>query len=168
MQLNELKPKNGGFKRKKRVGRGGKKGTYCGGGGKGQKGRAGAIFQPLVRTWIKKYPKLRGYNFNTSGNIAIINLDVLEKNFKGNDTVSPEILSLDRLIRKVDGKVPKVKILGTGEIKKALVIDNCEVSKSAKEKIEKAGGSVKEKTARVKEVVKEKKPVKAKKPKAKK
>jgi len=144
MQLHELK-KNTTFKDKKRVGRGGKKGTYCGTGGKGQKGRAGAIFQPIIRTWIKKYPKLRGYNFNVQENVSIIDLNVLEANFKDNDIVTPKILTDDRLVRRVDGKIPTIKILGRGEIKKSINIENCLVSKSAKEKIEKAGGKIKEK-----------------------
>ncbi|MCK9446826.1 uL15 family ribosomal protein [bacterium] len=142
MQLHEIK-KNTTTKKKKRVGRGGKKGTYCGGGGKGQKGRAGAIFKPIIRGWIKRYPKLRGYNFNTQTNVSSLNLDILEKTFEANAIVNPEVLVKTRIIRNVDGKNPVVKILGTGEIKKALTIEGCLVSKTAKEKIEKAGGTVK-------------------------
>jgi large subunit ribosomal protein L15 len=149
MQLHELK-KNSTSKRKKRVGRGGKKGTYCGGGGKGQKGRAGAKFKPLIREWIKKYPKLRGYNFNVMGTASVVNLDVLENSFEPNAIVSPETLAAKRIIRKVDGKAPAVKILSVGEIKKALIIENCKVSKIAKEKIEKAGGTVKTREPKVK------------------
>ena len=142
MQLHEIK-KNTTTKRTKRVGRGGKKGTYCGGGGKGQKGRAGAKFKPIIRGWIKRYPKLRGYNFNTQANDSAINLDTLEKTFEANTVVNPKVLVATRLIRNIDGKLPSIKILGTGEIKKALTIEGCLVSKTAKEKIEKAGGTVK-------------------------
>jgi large subunit ribosomal protein L15 len=142
MQLHEIK-KNTTTKRKKRVGRGGKKGTYCGGGGKGQKGRAGAKFKPIIRGWIKRYPKLRGYNFNTQTNVSSLNLDTLEKTFEADAIVNPEVLVKTRIIRNIDGKTPTVKILGTGEIKKALTIEGCLVSKTAKEKIEKAGGTVK-------------------------
>lgn len=149
MQLHELK-KNSTTKRKKRVGRGGKKGTYCGGGGKGQKGRAGAKFKPLIREWVKKYPKLRGYNFNVSGVSSPVNLDILEKSFEANAVVSPETLVAKRIVRRIDGKNPVVKILANGEIKKALTIENCKVSKTAKEKIEKAGGSVKTREPKVK------------------
>ena len=149
MQLHELQ-KNSTSKRKKRVGRGGKKGTYCGGGGKGQKGRAGAKFKPLIREWIKKYPKLRGYNFNVMGAVSVVNLDILESSFEANTVVSPETLVVKRLVRKVDGKLPVVKILSVGEIKKALIVENCKVSKIAKEKIEKAGGTVKTKEPKVK------------------
>lgn len=144
MQLHELK-KNSTCKDKKRVGRGGKKGTYCGTGGKGQKGRAGAIFQPIIRTWIKKYPKLRGYNFNVRNKVSVIDVSVLESSFENNETVTPKILTDERIVRRVDGKIPEIKILGRGEIKKTINIENCLVSKSAKEKIEKAGGKVKEK-----------------------
>jgi len=159
MQLHELK-QNTTFKKKKRVGRGGKKGTYCGGGGKGQKGRAGAKFKPIIRGWIKRYPKLRGYNFNTQTEVSSINLDVLEKTFEAKTLINPEALIAERIIRKIDGRIPTVKILGTGEIKKALTIENCLVSKTAKEKIEKVGGTVKEKTK--KEVLKKEPKPKAK------
>ena len=147
MQLHELQ-KNSTFKKKKRVGRGGKKGTYCGGGGKGQKGRAGAKFKPLIREWVKKYPKLRGYNFNVLSTVSVVNLDVLEKKFEANAIVNPEVLVSKRIIRNVDGKNPAVKILSRGEIKKALTIENCTVSKVAKVKIEKAGGTVKVREAK--------------------
>ncbi len=60
MQLHELKPIH---KRKqpKKIGRGGKRGTYSGKGMKGQKSRAGARMQPIIRELIKRYHKLRGY-----------------------------------------------------------------------------------------------------------
>ena len=62
MQLHDLKP-NYKSKEKKRVGRGGKKGTYSGKGMKGQKSRAGRKLEPPVRGLIKRYHKLRGYKF---------------------------------------------------------------------------------------------------------
>lgn len=62
MQLHEIKkPEN--IKDKKRIGRGGKRGTYCGRGIKGQKARAGAKIRPALRDLIKKIPKIRGYRF---------------------------------------------------------------------------------------------------------
>ena len=60
MQLHEIKPTHK-LKTKKRVGRGGKKGTYSGRGVKGQKSRAGAKIRPEIRDLIKKMPKKRGY-----------------------------------------------------------------------------------------------------------
>jgi large subunit ribosomal protein L15 len=131
-------------KKKKRIGRGGKRGAYAGRGIKGQKARAGRRMKPLIREWIKKYPKLRGYRFKPLfPKPAIINLWVLEKKFKKGELVSPEILIERRIIRKMKGRVPKVKILGKGEIKKPLIIERCQVSSQAKEKIEKVGGKIK-------------------------
>jgi large subunit ribosomal protein L15 len=143
MQLHQLKPihKN---KRRKRIGRGGKKGTYSGKGIKGQRSRAGAKFQPAIRELIKKYPKLRGYRFKTnSSELAIINIESIDKNFKENEKITPETLLNKRLIRRIKGKVPEVKILDRGEVKKPLSIENCLVSQQAREKIEKAGGQIK-------------------------
>lgn len=145
MQLHQLKPIHK-FKKDKRVGRGGKRGTYSGRGIKGQKARAGRRMKPLIRDMIKRYPKLRGYRQivkDQKSNIAVLNLDILENKFKTGEKVNPEILLERKIINKIKGEAPKVKILGGGSIKKALVLENCDVSKSAKEKIEKAGGTIK-------------------------
>ena len=61
--MHELKPEHKN-KKSKRIGRGGKRGTYSGRGVKGQKSRAGRKFQPIIRELIKKYPKLKGYRQN--------------------------------------------------------------------------------------------------------
>ena len=71
MQIHELKPKTS-LKKIKRVGRGGKKGTYSGRGQKGQKSRSGARLQPMIREWLKKYHKLRGYRFGVQGKEVVI------------------------------------------------------------------------------------------------
>jgi len=62
MQLHQIKPLNK-RKSKRRVGRGGKRGTYCGRGMKGQRARTGAKVRPEIRDLIKKIPKIRGYRF---------------------------------------------------------------------------------------------------------
>ncbi len=143
MQLHQLKPKHK-LKRKKRIGRGGKRGTYSGRGLKGQKSRAGRKLAPVARELIKKYPKLRGYRFKRrEKNLAIINIGVLEKRFESSETVSPKLLLERKLIRRIKGKLPKVKILGEGGITKKLTIKGCEASESAKEKIKHAGGTIK-------------------------
>lgn len=146
MQLYELKPIHK-RKKPKRVGRGGKRGTYAGRGIKGQKARAGRRLKPVIRELIKKYPKLRGYRFKAKINKqkvkVIVNLETLDKKFKAEEKITPEILLERKIIRKIKGRLPKVKILGKGEIKKALIIEGCQVSKQAKEKIEKAGGTIK-------------------------
>ncbi|MCD6528371.1 50S ribosomal protein L15 [bacterium] len=143
MQLHQLKP-NHKRKKRKRVGRGGKRGTYSGRGIKGQKARSGAKGKPIIRELIKRYPKLRGYKFKSKkSKIAILNLEALEKSFNSKERVTPEILLEKKIIRKIKGRLPEVKILGKGEITKPLIIEGCQLSKQAKEKIEKAGGTVK-------------------------
>lgn len=142
MQIHELqlihKPK-----KRKRIGRGGKKGRYCGRGIKGQKARAGRRFQPIIRQIIKKYPKLKGYRRGPRKKIETsINLSILEKKFKTEEKITPEILLERKIIKKIKGKIPKVKILGKGNLTKKLIIKECQVSKGAKEKIEKREGQI--------------------------
>lgn len=143
MQINNLKPKQKN-KQKKRIGRGGKKGTYSGKGVKGQRSRAGRRMQPSIREMIKRYPKLRGYRNKTYKKFAVaVNLLIIDKHFQQGEIVSPDSLLEKKVITKMKGKVPKVKILGTGEITKKLIFEKMSLSESAKQKIEKAGGTVK-------------------------
>jgi len=143
MQLHQLRPRHK-FKKKKRVGRGGKRGTYSGRGIKGQKARAGTKLKPAIRVFIKRYPKLRGHKFSgKKQEIEVLNLDILDKNFKPNEKANPQSLLQKRLIRRIKGRVPRVKILGRGKITKPLEIEDCQFSKKAQEKIEKAGGTIK-------------------------
>ena len=140
MQIHQLKikPKKG----RKRIGRGGKKGTYCGRGMKGQKSRSGAKINPIFEggrtTMIERLPKTRGFKSIHPKN-QVVNLEQLERHFSESDKASPQTLHESGLISKI--KVP-VKILGRGELKKKLTIEKCLVSKSAREKIEKAGGKI--------------------------
>ena len=99
---------------------------------------------PVVRETIKRYPKLRGYRFNAKeGKPTVINLETLEKKFQENEVVSPKTLLQKRIIRRIKGKLPEVKILAKGAIKKSIIFENCQFSKKAKEEIEKAGGKIK-------------------------
>jgi len=134
MQLHQLKPSHK-LDKKKRVGRGGKRGTYSGRGLKGQKSRAGTCkFAPVIRGLIKKYPKLRGYrNQNKELNYVVVNLGSLDV-FEESEVVNPKSLLEKGLIRRIKGRVPRVKILGTGELKGKLKIENCQFSKKAQEK----------------------------------
>lgn len=142
MQLNQIKPKNK-KRAKRRVGRGGKRGIYCGRGMKGQRSRAGRRFPPSIRELIKRYHKLRGYRMKARLEDTVsLNVGVLENKFEAESKVTPQVLLEKRIIRRIKGGLPKVKILGTGDLKKALFIEDCAVSKQAKEKIEKAGGKV--------------------------
>jgi len=143
MQLHELKPKHKN-KGKKRVGRGGKHGTYSGKGIKGQKSRAGRKMVPIIRELIKRYPKLKGYrSFALDNYFAVVSLEILEKTSKDGEIINPENLIKKGIISKIKGRTPKVKILGAGKLTKKLVVENCKTSESAKEAIEKAGGVIK-------------------------
>ena len=142
MQLHEVTPEK---KQRvaKRIGRGGKKGTYSGRGMKGQKSRAGNKIQPRVREMLKKYPKMRGYRRSGRKKAISVNLAVLEKSFAQGETVNPGILAQKKIVRSIKGRSFAVKVLGDGKLTKALTIENCTVSLGAKEKIEKAGGTIK-------------------------
>jgi large subunit ribosomal protein L15 len=142
MQLHQLKTIQK-QKSKKRVGRGGKHGTFSGRGVKGQKSRAGAKIRPAWRDLIKQIPKRRGYRFKPiSGKALIVNIGIIDKLFKESEIVSLDSLLKKGLISRIKGRIPEVKILGDGELNKKLSFVNLEFSESAKEKIKKAGGSV--------------------------
>lgn len=141
MQLHQIKPIHKP-KKGKIIGRGGKRGTYCGRGVKGQKARAGRKMKPIIREILKKYPKLRGYKFKAKKEISVLNLDILEKKFKEGEEVSPQTLVEKGLIKKKKGKLPKVKILAKGELKKKLIFKNCLFSKKAIEKIKKSKSEI--------------------------
>jgi large subunit ribosomal protein L15 len=143
MQLHQLKVKNK-FRKPKRLGRGGKRGTYSGRGLKGQKSRAGARMRPALRDLIKKIPKLRGYRHKMlRKNVFPLNLDVLQNKFESGEKVTPKLLLDKGIIKKINGKLPEIKLLGEGSLEKKLLIEGCHVSESAKGKIEKAGGQIK-------------------------
>ena len=140
MQIHQLKIKF--QKKKRRIGRGGKKGTYSGRGIKGQKSRSGTKINPIFEggrsTLIEHLPKSRGYKSIFPKN-QIITLEKISRLFDEGAVINPQTLREKRLIRKI--KVP-VKILGSGKFTKKLTIEKCLVSTSAKEKIEAAGGKI--------------------------
>lgn len=140
MQLHNLPGKH---LRKKRVGRGGKRGTYAGRGVKGQKARAGHRIRPAIRDLIKQIPKLRGYAFKrVSQKPALVTLGILERNFQAGDLVSPATLHRKGLITVFGARRPTVKILAGGKLTKKLAIRKCALSSSARQAIERAGGQV--------------------------
>lgn len=142
VQLHQIKPKTK-KKFKKIIGRGGKRGTYSGRGIKGQKARAGRKIRPAIRDVIKKIPKKRGYRFASFKKKPVtINLDILNKKFDHEEKITPQTLFEKGIIKKSKGLLPGVKLLGGGEITKKLLVDKCQISKSAKEKIEKAHGRI--------------------------
>ncbi len=142
VQIHNIKPKTKS-KHKKRVGRGGKRGTYSGKGLKGQKSRAGRKMRPEMRDIIKKLPKKRGYRFKSFRKKAnVVNLSALNRIFSDNDKITPAILLEKKIIEKKKGKIPTVKLLASGIITKKLLVSECQISATAKKKIEKAGGRV--------------------------
>lgn len=131
MQFHNISPQSK-FRSARRIGRGGKRGTYSGRGIKGQRARAGAKIRPAERDIIKKLPKLRGYKFKSfRQKPAVVNLGELEKKFKTGDTVSPESLLQAGLVRRIKGRTPKVKMLGFGETKRSFIFRDVTFSKSA-------------------------------------
>ena len=128
MQAHQLSKLN--RKRHKRVGRGGKRGTYSGRGIKGQKARAGRRIRPQIRDIIKKIHKRRGYGKNRAKSVyagkakpAVVNLREIDKKFKDGEKVTAKLLVERGLIESSGGKMPKVKILGVGKLTKKLEFD---------------------------------------------
>ena len=145
MQLHDLKRKTP-QKAQKRVGRGGGRGKTSGRGTKGQKARAGHSIRPDMREQLKKLPKLRGRGVNSLMSIqsrpSVVNVSTLEAVFAAGDAINPTTLRERGVVRGRKGTSSVVKILADGEVTKKFIVTGCKVSASAKEKIEKAGGSV--------------------------
>ena len=148
MQLHELQPihKN---RTAKRIGRGGKRGKTSGRGHKGQLARAGNSTRPEVRDMIKKIPKLRGHGVNRASAVnaerqlpVVVNIAAVAKAFAAGDTVSPRTLVAKGVVAQQGRRVPKVKLLGQGEIDFKVSVEGCVYSASTKQKIEAAGGTV--------------------------
>lgn len=146
MKLNDLKNVRGAVHRRKRVGNGegSGRGKTCGRGGKGQTARSGGSVRPGFEggqmPLYRKLPR-RGFNnaeFRTE--YAVVNLGDLEK-LEDVTEVDRKVLVDRGLVRS---KAARIKILGEGEIKKALTITADKFSASARQKIEAAGGTVKE------------------------
>lgn len=137
MQINTLQPTTK-LRQKKRVGRGGKRGTFSGRGTKGLLARAGGKRRPEERDTLKRIPKLRGYRFKSfQDRPVVINVDVLERKMKAGGLVSPETLFNAGLIHKLKGKMPKVKILGRGAVSKKFTFQGVTFSKAVSEKLNK-------------------------------
>ncbi len=144
MQFHQLKRTHSN-KRSVQVGRGGKRGKTSGRGGKGQTARAGHKIYPQIRDMIKRIPKLRGrgkHSFKSFAEKAVpVNLSALERLSDGS-VVDTTLLIQERIIGLKSGRVPRVKILGTGTLTRKLTIKGLEISQSAKAAVEKAGGQV--------------------------
>ena len=144
MKLNEMKPKAGAVKAKRRLGRGNAsgRGTYSGRGCKGQGQRKSGNVRPGFEggqtPLINRLPKLRGFKNSAKVIFQVVNVGSLDV-FKDNEEVNIQTLLGKRLIAKKD--VP-VKVLGNGKITKKIVLKVQKVSRAAKNKIIAAGGKV--------------------------
>lgn len=142
LSLHTIHAAPGARKKKIRIGRGGKRGTYSGKGFKGQKSRSGGrkgLKRLGMRQLIEQTHKLRGFK-SLQDKPVILNLKNLAALVKDNDQVNPQFLVDQGLVKNI--RKP-IKILGNGEIGVKIELAGCLVSLSAKEKIEKAGGVVK-------------------------
>jgi len=143
MKLNELSPSEGSVKSRKRIGRGvgSGQGKTAGKGSKGLKARSGGKVRPGFEGGQmpihRRLPK-RGFTNIFKTQFAILNLKNISS-FESGTIVDPNYLIQNGLVK---GKFDAIKILGLGDITNPIVIKSCVVSKSAKEKIEAAGGKV--------------------------
>ena len=144
MRLHELKPNPGSKKKRKRVGRGPSSGWGCTAarGNNGQNARSGGGVRPGFEggqmPLYRRLPKRGFKNFNKKI-FSVINVEDLER-FEPNTEVTPEILVEYGIIKKIEKN--GVKILGNGELSKALKAKAHCFSETAKRKIEEAKGSI--------------------------
>ncbi|MBD3270864.1 50S ribosomal protein L15 [Candidatus Peregrinibacteria bacterium] len=142
--LLNLKRNKGAVKSKRRLGRGNGStlGSNCGRGENGQKSRTGGNIKPGFTggdtPLYRKMPKLKGFKNPNKINFQVINLTDLDS-FDDNSTVDLIALYEKKLISKKD--LP-VKLLGNGDVSKKINVKLTAVSNSAKDKIEKKGGTV--------------------------
>ena len=147
MHLNSLNYK---VKTKKiRVGRGigSGKGKTSGRGHKGQKARSGIAIKSFEGGQMPLYRRLpkRGFNSIKKNNIAIINLQQLQEFISKGKLNAKILINLNELKKNkiFKNKINKIKLLGNGDIKEKINLEVDFISKSAKEKINKKGGSIK-------------------------
>jgi len=143
MRIHDLSPQEGSRKNRKRVGRGigsGHGRTSCRG-HKGQKARSGGTIVPGFEggqmPLQRRLPK-RGFTNIFRKQIAVVNLKDLNR-FQASAVVDLEALKNAGLVRKAESEV---KVLGKGELAQPLTVKVNAVSKTAKERIESAGGKV--------------------------
>jgi large subunit ribosomal protein L15 len=146
MKLNDLMPNEGAKKKRKRVGHGisAGQGKTAGRGTKGQSSRAGkptrGYHQGGNLPFFRRLPFMRGQGFTPPNQVTFneVNLDQLA-DFPANSEITPEVLAEAAIVRST--KSPVV-LLGRGDVKVPLKVRVQRVSKSARAKIEAAGGSV--------------------------
>ena len=140
MKLHHLRPGPGGGKKRKRVGRGRSagQGKTAGRGTKGYLARhtKRVGFEGGQMPLTRRVPKKPGFTNRNREEFAVVNLDRLAAKFEANATVTPESLVAAGLVRK---SLP-VKVLGGGEIDRPLTVQAHAFTRSARQKLEQAGG----------------------------
>ena len=145
MQLNTLNSKVS--KLKKRLGRGigSSKGKTSGRGHKGQKSRSGVAIKSFEGGQMPLYRRLpkRGFNSIKKNKIGKINLGKIQYFIKKNSINNKEKVNLELLkkLNIINKNSAKLKILGSGKIEDKIIIEANFFSKSAKDKLEKIGGT---------------------------
>lgn len=141
LNLSNLKPAKGSAKKRRRVGRGGKRGAYSGRGMKGQRARSGGkkgLKALGFKQTLQRIPKSRGFK-SLQAKMAIINLFDLEKKFNDGEAVDFKRLINTGLVKTAKNGV---KILGNGKLTKKLTVVASAFSASAKKAIEEIGGRI--------------------------
>ena len=144
MNLNDVHRGIHKHKKRKRIkhGTGSGHGKTCGRGHKGQGSRAGFSLHPTFEggqmPLVRRIPK-RGFNNRWALSVAVVNVGDLEARFQADDVVDLDALRANNLVK---GRFDRVKILGDGPLTKKLTVSAHRFSKSAREKIEQAGGQV--------------------------
>ncbi len=140
LALNTLKSSAGSRRQRRRVGRGNaSRGTYSGRGAKGQRSRTGGrrgLIRRSLRALMERVPKRRGFR-SLHPKYVVVNLALLEKQFKDGEVVTPAALAAKHL---VPSRFYGVKILGSGSISRRLTVRAHAFSVAAKAAVEKAGG----------------------------
>jgi large subunit ribosomal protein L15 len=144
LKMHNLKSASGARSKPKRVGRGNAsgKGTTAGRGTKGQAARTGGRNRRKLRgfrTIMLATPKLRGFR-SLKPKPAVVNLSAIVTVFGDNSEINPTTLLKRGLIK---GSGQSVKIIGSAQLKKKLIISNCAITTGARQAVEKAGGQVK-------------------------
>ncbi len=144
MNLNDVHQGIHRHKKRKRLGRGtgSGHGKTCGRGHKGAGSRSGHSQKPTFEggqmPLVRRIPK-RGFHNRFALAVAVVNVGDLERQFEGGEEVNPDTLRTRNLAK---GRYDELKILGEGRLTKALTVAAHRFSRSAREKIEQAGGTV--------------------------
>ena len=144
MRIHDVNQGIQGSKSRKRIGRGtgSGQGKTAGRGHKGQKSRSGwsrsPVFQGGAMPLVRRVPK-RGFNNKFAKCVVAVNVGALEEKFESGGEVTVALLKKSSLI---PGVFDEVKILGDGNLTKKLKVSAHRFSRSAREKIEQAGGEV--------------------------